>query len=382
MQDYLEIIDQEGLLNNQQNDAILPEPEKVDTPSKQEVISLQPQIAIKKAALAKLPEENQDAWKMLEQAMNQSSIQKKEPVPVPEIVIMPVIQKSNSIIGMNFGLQTQPIVSSVFNDFNSLNDDESFMMPKKQHFRPFAAIPIQKNENDYVQQMIQANASNNLIFTAPPTNDSIKALVKSERKNRKKGKKSIKVQEFNENIEESEKDHNQLNFTEDTTSQQQAFRSSSRVSEDQLTSEKNQKTSEQDLDQSHLGEQDNLSNHSINRQIEAEAADCESETSSPNKAHKKTIQVSKHYEHDLMKVKSILEEDIIEKIDKTIVDSFYGYDTKNEAKKNEKKKQMNTQDKNIIKSTAGALLRQKIEKDEPILKMTDKYNDQSRFCQL
>lgn len=41
-----------------------------------------------------------------------------------------------------------------------------------------------------------------------------------------------------------------------------------------------------------------------------------------------------------MKVKSILEDDIIEKIDKTIVDSFYGYDTKNETKKSEKKKQM------------------------------------------
>jgi hypothetical protein len=86
-----------------------------------------------------------------------------------------------------------------------------------------------------------------------------------------------------------------------------------------------------------LGEQDNLSNHSINRQIEAER-DCDSETSSPNKAHKKTIQLSKHYEYDLMKVKSILEEDIIEKIDKSIVDSFYGYDSK-DAKKNEKKKQ-------------------------------------------
>jgi hypothetical protein len=54
--------------------------------------------------------------------------------------------------------------------------------------------------------------------------------------------------------------------------------------------------------------------------------------------------VSKHYEYDLMKVKSILEEDIIEKIDKTIVDSFYGYDNKNDTKKSEKKKQMKAQD--------------------------------------
>jgi hypothetical protein len=47
---------------------LIPEPEKVDTP-KQETVS-QAQVPIKKAALAKLPEENQDAWKMLEQAMN------------------------------------------------------------------------------------------------------------------------------------------------------------------------------------------------------------------------------------------------------------------------------------------------------------------------
>ena len=33
------------------------------------------------------------------------------------------------------------------------------------------------------------------------------------------------------------------------------------------------------------------------------------------------------------------------------------------------------QDTSLIKSTAGALLRQKIEKDESILKMTDKYNE-------
>jgi hypothetical protein len=85
-----------------------------------------------------------------------------------------------------------------------------------------------------------------------------------------------------------------------------------------------------------LGDQDNLSNHSINRQIEAEA-DGESEQDSPSKAHKKTVQLSKHYEYDLMKVKSILEEEVIEKIDKGVVDSFYGYDSK-EVKKSEKKK--------------------------------------------
>jgi len=127
---------------------------------------------------------------------------------------------------------------------------------------------------------------------------------------------------------------------EDTASQQQAF---SRVSESQFT-EKNLKASELDQDQSHLGEQDNLDYRSINRQIEAEAVDCESETSDLNKAHKKTVKLSKHYEYDLMKVKSILEEDIIEKIDKTVIDSFYGYDTKNETKKSEKKKQMKAQE--------------------------------------
>lgn len=82
-----------------------------------------------------------------------------------------------------------------------------------------------------------------------------------------------------------------------------------------------------------------------------------------------------------MKVKSILEEEVIEKIDKNIVESFYGFDSK-EVKKSEKKKKQVVQDTSIIKSTAGAILRQKIEKEEPILKMTDKYNEQSRFCQL
>ena len=57
-----------------------------------------------------------------------------------------------------------------------------------------------------------------------------------------------------------------------------------------------------------------------------------------------------------MKVKNILEEDIIEKIDKTVVDNFYGYDSK-EAIKSEKKKKIVVQDTSLIKSTAGALLR-------------------------
>jgi hypothetical protein len=162
----------------------------------------------------------------------------------------------------------------------------------------------------------------------------------------------------------------------------QATKSSPRISEDFATSEKNAKTAELDDQSARLGDQDNISNHQINQEIEAER-DCESEqsNSSPSKAHKKTIKVSKHYEYDLMKVKSILEEDIIDKIDKTIIDSFYGYESK-DVKRNDKKKAPKVQDSSIIKSTAGTLLRQKIESNDSILKMTDKYNDQSRFCQL
>ena len=209
--------------------------------------------------------------------MNQSSIQKTDvpivetPVPAVQTSPNPMAKAVSTTAG--FGQQVQ--VQSVFNDFNSLDDDEGFPIPKKQQFRPFAAQP-HKNENDYVQQMIQANASNSLGFTAPPQNDGIKALVKSERKNRKKGKKSVKVQEFNESNIECEKNDLQSLAQEDWTSQKQAQRSSPRQSEDQLTSEKNPKTTEQDDQSVQLGDQDNISNHSINRQIEAEA-DGESE---------------------------------------------------------------------------------------------------------
>lgn len=118
-----------------------------------------------------------------------------------------------------------------------------------------------------------------------------------------------------------------------------------------------------------------MSNLSEDKQAEEE----QDEVESPSKAHKKTVKLTKHYENDLMRVKSILEEEVIEKIDKTIIDSFYGLDSK-DAKKSEKKKKQVNQETN--KSTAGAIMRHKIEKDEPILKMTDKYNEQSRFCQL
>jgi hypothetical protein len=65
---------------------------------------------------------------MLEAAMNQSSIQKTD-IPVvpeiPEVVITPMLKAGSVPVG--FG---QP-VQSVFNDFNSLDDDEGFPIPKK-----------------------------------------------------------------------------------------------------------------------------------------------------------------------------------------------------------------------------------------------------------
>ena len=84
-----------------------------------------------------------------------------------------------------------------------MDDDDSF--PKK--FKPAQQVGFkQSNDTDYVQQMIQANVSKTgLGFggssasgmqTLGQPADGIKTLVKSERKNRKKGKKAIKVQEF------------------------------------------------------------------------------------------------------------------------------------------------------------------------------------------
>lgn len=81
-------------------------------------------------------------------------------------------------------------------------------------------------------------------------NDQIKALVKSERKTRKKGKKAIKVQEFFEisNVDE-DKDTALANAE---TEEPQFKRSSSRVSESQsvnLTSEKSRKRGEDEQSQ-------------------------------------------------------------------------------------------------------------------------------------
>jgi hypothetical protein len=99
--------------------------------------------------------------------------------------------------------------------------------------------------------------------------------------------------------------------------------------------------------------------------------------------------LTKKYDDDLMKVKSILEEDIIEKIDKSIIENLYSPDkTLKKEKKtgvpvsNKKAKKVNSkqvqQDNGLIKSTAGTLLKQKIEskaENDSILKMADKYNE-------
>jgi hypothetical protein len=45
----------------------------------------------------------------------------------------------------------------------------------------------------------------------------LKALVKSERKNRKKGKKSVKVQEFNDANLEEDKEDSVLHVAEETS---------------------------------------------------------------------------------------------------------------------------------------------------------------------
>ena len=79
-----------------------------------------------------------------------------------------------------------------------------------------------------------------------------------------------------------------------------------------------------------------------------------------------------------MKVKSILEEDIIEKIDDG---NSPTKDQKVSAaanvKKSKKMPKQSQQDSGLIKSMAGTLLKQKIESkadSDSILKMADKYN--------
>jgi hypothetical protein len=63
---------------------------------------------------------------MLEQAMNQSSIQKSEVTPNMDMVVPPTtMQKSQSLF------PPQQPVQSVFNDLISLDDEDGFPMPKK-----------------------------------------------------------------------------------------------------------------------------------------------------------------------------------------------------------------------------------------------------------
>ena len=84
MQDYIDIIDDMELLNNKQNDNIEVIPPVTEpivssktTPTTQSSASTtvaQPPPTVKKAMLAKLPEENHDKWAALEQSMNKESI--------------------------------------------------------------------------------------------------------------------------------------------------------------------------------------------------------------------------------------------------------------------------------------------------------------------
>ena len=138
--------------------------------------------------------------------MNKSSIEKKDQIekpvePILAIPEQPVMQKASSI-AVQFPKTNFIENPSVFNDFNSLNDDENFPIQSKK-FKPVAGFKAVPTENDYVQQMIQANASKNVMgfggqgqtagMQTLGQGDSIKALIKSERKTRKKGKKAVKV---------------------------------------------------------------------------------------------------------------------------------------------------------------------------------------------
>jgi len=71
MQDYIDIIEQDGLLQTKEDpfeQVAGAQSEPTHKSSQNQPSSCKP--AQKKAALAKLPEENTDAWKQLEQAMN------------------------------------------------------------------------------------------------------------------------------------------------------------------------------------------------------------------------------------------------------------------------------------------------------------------------
>ena len=83
MQDYIDIIDEMELLNNKQNDNIEAGPSDISPLSKPPNSSggspnPQPAPTVKKAVLAKLPEENHDKWNALEKMMNKESIENEK----------------------------------------------------------------------------------------------------------------------------------------------------------------------------------------------------------------------------------------------------------------------------------------------------------------
>ena len=81
MQDYIDIIDQEGLLTNKQDDILDKSASKEATKTAinaGQISSTSALVVKPKVVLAKLPEENKDGWLALEQNMNKESLQKKE----------------------------------------------------------------------------------------------------------------------------------------------------------------------------------------------------------------------------------------------------------------------------------------------------------------
>ena len=85
MQDYIDIIDQEGLLTNKQeetSDSKLGAGDSKPSSASMTQSALGSQaLTQKKTALAKLPEESKDGWKKLEQNMNKESQEKREKEP-------------------------------------------------------------------------------------------------------------------------------------------------------------------------------------------------------------------------------------------------------------------------------------------------------------
>jgi hypothetical protein len=79
MQDYIEIIDSEGLLTNHQEEAKGEQSKEISSLEKKMSAAVMNQPAAKKAVLAKLPEENKDGWLALEAKMGVAKKDKDEP---------------------------------------------------------------------------------------------------------------------------------------------------------------------------------------------------------------------------------------------------------------------------------------------------------------